>query len=197
MVRNLCQDTVYVHPSTKQCTYSVDVDSIKARLDVIENKVNNISGSNPRWTFYSNDTWKCPSTGYYTLCCIGGGGGAAYYNAQAGNGGSGYINTMTTQLSSGTSYSITVGSGGNGSLASYYGSYASSGTASSIGELISSAGGEGGYASPSLGRYYAGEGSRQDGLGYQYATLTVISRGYGAGGTAEQHNGVSGIVMIW
>ena len=187
----------YTHPSTKQCNYSVDTSGIEARLEVVENKVNNIAGSNPRWTFYSIGTWTCSSSGYYTICCIGGGGGCAYYNDRGANGGTGYINTITTYISSGASYSITIGSGGSGESVDYRGGSASSGTSSSVGSLLTSRGGGGGLCLPYLGKYISGEGSRQDGYGYQYATLAVVSRGYGTGGTVEQPDGVSGIVMIW
>lgn len=192
-------DTIYVHPTSKVCDYVVDTSQIYARLEVVENKVNN-SATAARWMYTSNATWTCPATGYYTVVVIGGGGGCSYsgqYNLYA-NGGTGYIVTDTIKITVGTSVTITIGVGGSSVSAGYYGSEAGSGKSSSFGSYLTAGGGEGGYADLSLSRVYPGAGSRNDGYGYDIPSLTTSPGSRGAGGAqVNSFASCAGAVVIW
>lgn len=195
---DLTKDTIYVHPSEKLCDYSVDTDQIYARLEVVENKVNNISGSAARWMYISNATWACPSTGYYTVAAIGGGGGCSRYGAQAANGGTGFLVVDTLYITANTTVQITIGTIGKNVDAGWYGSTAGDGSVSSFGSLLKANGGGGGTLIPSRNQCTNGSGSRTDGYGYDIPALTASSGSRGAGATIENgFNACAGAVVIW
>ena len=115
-IRDLTQDTAYVHPATKQCNYTYTHPStpqcnVSSRLDTIENKVNTTSGV-PRWYFSSNSTWNCSQAGTYTFILVGGGEG--WHETSIGvniNGHSGEYIVTTASVTVGN-YTIIIGEAG-------------------------------------------------------------------------------------
>lgn len=134
-------------------------------LDVVSNAIELVFTE-------SDNSWKVPETGIYTVTCIGGGGkggsggagngGASYRNRRCGGGGGGgsagaYI-TSTFALEKDTVIPIVVGGPGG---ASSFGSYitASGGNAGGVGGTADTNNGTGGTSSYSGG---AGSGGSMD-----------------------------------
>ena len=192
-VRNLCQDTVYTHPATKQCKYTYTHPStpqcnVSSRLDSIENKVNTATGV-PRWYFETNSTWACPESGTYTFILVGGGQGWIHTDYGYSDGRCGKCTSVTRHANAG-SYTITIGKAGSNDT---NGRIDSDGGVTSItgsGFSISAAGGSSA----------AGTGAGNSG-GYQAGTL-IGSGTVGRGGIGQSYaparvNAYKGAVAIY